>query len=93
MGDQSLSRDTTSYSRGHYVLQQGTHHVHIRGVVSIEVNGRLSESSGNATWQYIIHKTQHQRLGGSMNALRKSSFGATQAKKLVGNCSYELTDK
>ena len=35
-GDGSLSRGTTPCNRGHYVLQQGTHHVHRLGVVSIE---------------------------------------------------------
>ena len=35
-GDGSLSRDTTSCSGGHHLLEQGTPHVHRRGVVSIE---------------------------------------------------------
>ena len=51
-GDGSLSRDTTSCSGGHHPLEQGTPHVHRRGIVSIE-NKNVSDKppwSQKADW-------------------------------------------
>ena len=73
MGGGSLSRDTTSCSRGHHPLEQGTPHVHRQGIVSIEASSLNRKGFEGLVRPYDKHEKIRPRKSYKSDAVVESS--------------------